>query len=334
MSRAKPQNVPLPESQAIALAEIADDLQRNVQRVPANKNPAMIYLNSLAPSGRSSVESQMRKLAISFGFDQTTWLVDMPWWHLRGSHFKTIRGAMVSQEYAPGTINLVLSILRSIARESFELGLMSAEDYERTKNIKNTRGNRLPPGRHLPVEDFIAIIRACCDNTLHGVRDYAIMSVMYGTGHRRSIIASLQISQYSRDTQNIRTLVKGNKEISSDLPPGTISALEQWLDVRGNEDGPLFCRISKNDKIDLTKPMSSQAIYKIFLKRVAQAGVKACTPHDLRRTFITNVLDMTGDVALAQSMAGHADPRTTVRYDRRGDIAKKKVIDRMVVPTI
>jgi hypothetical protein len=52
----------------------------------------------------------------------------------------------------------------------------------------------------------------------------------------------------------------------------------------------------------------------------------------MRRTYITGILDKTGDLALAQELAGHSDPKTTKRYDRRGERAKRAAVDMLHVP--
>ena len=67
--------------------------------------------------------------------------------------------------------------------------------------------------------------------------------------------------------------------------------------------------------------------------RCEQAGIKPCSPHDLRRTFVSELLDAAGaDVTSVQRLAGHQSPTTTARYDRRGERAKKKVAEMLVVP--
>jgi site-specific recombinase XerD len=68
--------------------------------------------------------------------------------------------------------------------------------------------------------------------------------------------------------------------------------------------------------------MTPQAVLDVLRRRSSAAGVKPCSPHDWRRTFVGELLDGGADLATVRALAGHADPATTARYDRRGERAK------------
>ncbi len=112
---------------------------------------------------------------------------------------------------------------------------------------------------------------------------------------------------------------------------GCANALRDWLLVRGTAPGPLFSKISKAGKI-ATHCMSDQAILYILKKRANEAAVAAFSPHDLRRSFVSDLLDAGADIVTAQKLAGHANVATTARYDRRGEATKRKAAQLLHVP--
>jgi len=124
---------------------------------------------------------------------------------------------------------------------------------------------------------------------------------------------------------------KGNKERLLYVDNGALDALNDWLSVRGDHEGSLFNPILKGGKVQ-NRGMTDQAIYNLLLNHSKQAGIARFSPHDLRRSFISELLDRGADVVTVQQLAGHASVQTTANYDRRGERAKKKAIGLLHVP--
>jgi len=80
--------------------------------------------------------------------------------------------------------------------------------------------------------------------------------------------------------------------------------------------------------------LSPGGAWRIFRERGLQARIKAPTPHDLRRTWIGNLLDLGVDLATVQKMAGHASASTTGRYDRRDHAVQRNAVQKLHVPYV
>ena len=130
-----------------------------------------------------------------------------------------------------------------------------------------------------------------------------------------------------------RLLVRGKryKQRTAYITSGASDALSDWLVFRGSAPGPLFWPINKGGKFR-NKRLSDQAVYNMLVKRRRQSGIKSFSPHDMRRTFVSDLLDAGADIATVSKMAGHANVQTTARYDRRPEEAKQKAAKLLHVP--
>jgi integrase len=254
------------------------------------------------------------------------------WSAVRYQHSQAVR-ARLAETYAPATTNKALSALRGVLREAWRLGLMTAEEYHRAADLEAVRGETLPRGRALGAGELAALMSVCSmDPRPAGARDAALLALLYGGGLRRSEAVALDLDDYEGETGQLTIRAgKGRKDRVGWVTNGAALAVGDWLAVRGDEPGPLFTAIGKGGRLSQDR-LSGQAIHVMLRKRAKQAVVVHLSPHDMRRTFISDLLDRGADLAVVAQMAGHASVTTTVRYDRRPEVAKRKAAELLLVP--
>ena len=209
----------------------------------------------------------------------------------------------------------------------------SISPTSRAADLPAVRGSRLPSGRALTSGEVIALFAACAaDRSAAGARDAAAFALMYGAGLRRSEAADLQLADYDPDTGAITLIGKGNKERKVYAINGGATALNAWIAHRGKEPGPLLHSVNKAGDIDRSRGITSQALMYRLKVRCRQAAIAECSPHDLRRSFVSELLDAGADISAVQTLAGHASTDTTARYDRRGEKAARRAANMIHVP--
>ena len=297
---------------------------------PGDRNPALVYLASLAPTGRRAILGRLQQVAKLLGHgDEAT----VPWHLIRYQHVVALRTRLQELGQAPATINLALSALRGVARAAFNLELISADDYQRLRDVRFVRGERLPAGRHVSQGELAAVLDACArDDGPGGVRDAAMIALMYAAGGvRRAEVAALNREDCDLTTGEIRVLGKGDKQRLVYVDNGAAEALRDWVAVRGDAPGPLFVPVNRGGVLQWRR-LTDQAVYNMLGKRAAQGVVTTVSPHDLRRSFVSDLLDAGADISTVAKLAGHASVQTTARYDRRGEEAKKRAAGLLHVP--
>lgn len=302
----------------------------NQNLLPPDRNPALVYLASLAPTGRRTTAGRLKMIArdiLGIADPQS-----VPWQDLRYQHVAAIRTKLQELGYSPATVNCALYAIRGVARAAFNLELVSADDLQRIRDVRPVRGERLPAGRALTLGELGALMDACAkDAGPAGVRDSAIIGLLYCGGLRRAEVAALKSDDYNPETGELLVLGKGNKQRNIYVDNGAADALADWLEIRGGEGQNLFLAINKGGRI-LPQGMTDQAIYALLRKRARQAGVRDCSCHDLRRSYISDLLDAGADISTVAKLAGHAQVQTSARYDRRGEDTKRKAVALLHLP--
>jgi integrase len=308
--------------------------------LPADRNPFYVYLARLSAGSRPTMAEALGTIArIASGGRLTP--DTFPWHCLRYPHVQAVRTALtetISEQtgkpLSPSTINKTLSALRGVLKEAWRLGLMSAEDLARAADVEPVRGSRPLKGRALEPHEVAALFHACMrDQTAAGPRDAVVLALGVGAGLRRAEIAGLDLADVDLDRELVRVLGKGRKVREVPIKGGTLEAIRAWLACRGLESGPLVCPVRKGGRV-VVQRLAPQGVLRVCEKRAQEAGVPEFAAHDLRRTYISALLDQGVDLSVASDLAGHSSPDTTKRYDRRGERARHAATEAILVPYV
>lgn len=218
---------------------------------------------------------------------------------------------------ATSSIARAVVAVRSLHRFAVAEGIAAANPAEHVQ--PPGQGRRLP--KALSLDQVQALLEAPDTTTAAGVRDAALLELLYGTGARISEVVSLDVDDVSRllrneDTAGVRLFGKGSKERIVPLGSYARRALEAWL-VRGR---PFFAQktVRGTPALFLNARggrLSRQSAWGVLRGAAEQAGLAVeVSPHTLRHSFATHLLDGGADVRVVQELLGHASVTTTQIY--------------------
>ena len=293
-------------------------------------NPVASYLARLAKGSRRAQFAALNKVAllISTGAADAQ---SLDWARLTYVQTAAVRSAL-SERYAPNTTKRMLAALRGVLKESWRLSLMTHDEYSRAADIAPVRGQLPPRGRALNEAELEALFRTCqADMSPAGVRDAAILGLLYGLGLRRSELVRLDVVDFHSADGVLTIQGKGNQARTGHVVEEARTVLERWLRVRGLATGPMFFPVIKSGHF-VPGRLTPEGIAQILVKRAVEADVDRFSCHDLRRSFVTHLLDAGADLVVVQKLAGHRQISTTAIYDKRGEAAKLKAVELVRIP--
>jgi integrase/recombinase XerC len=222
------------------------------------------------------------------------------------------RQLLIEAKLAPSTINVRLSALKSfvdyartVEQCNFNLAdvtCLKVEGYSDTTGIE--------------VSGFREMLQIPDRNTIKGLRDYAILRLLWDNALRRNEICSLDVGDFDKSGR-LSILGKGKIQKSQiDLSPATTIAISQWLVARGDyrASDPLFSSLDRRSK---GHRLDGSTIYRLVREFSTAAGIdKIVSPHRIRHSAITAYLDASdGNIRAAQGLSRHASLNTLNRYD-------------------
>jgi len=214
-------------------------------------------------------------------------------------------------QYARTTIARRLASLRSFFRYATREGITTSNPAQalRTPRV----GRKLP--HFLTTEQVALLLEAPPANEPMGLRDRAILETLYSAGLRVAELVGLDISDWDRGANILRVFGKGKKERIAPIGSYAARALDRWLDVRSVD---LNAPADEHDAIFLNRfgrRITTRSIGRMLEKHLADTGLDSITsPHTLRHSFATHLLDGGADLRSVQELLGHKSLTTTQIY--------------------
>ncbi len=227
-------------------------------------------------------------------------------------------------DYRVTTVARKISAVRSFLHFLFREGIIpeSLADWLHQPKV----GRRLP--RTLTAEELERLFAAVSGDTPVALRDGAILELLYATGMRASELVALQMDDLDIEEETVRCLGKGGKERLIPLYPQVVESVRRYI----FEGRPLLLRDREERHLFLSrmgKPLTRQGLWYIVRQYVRAAGLEGrVTPHTLRHTFATHLLEGGADLRDVQHLLGHSSITTTQLYVAVSDRRKREVYDR------
>jgi integrase/recombinase XerC len=241
---------------------------------------------------------------------------------LVGADARTLRAylaALHERGLARTSIARRLAALRSFFRFLMRRGRASANPAREVTTPKLPR--KLPA--YLPIDESEALLRVAAPPAAGGARDRAILELFYATGIRVAELAGLDVEDLDLREGAVRVLGKGRKERIVPVGRKAVEALRAYLGREGErERGPVFLN-GRGGRLTV------RSVHRIVRARARAAGLhRRVSPHTLRHTFATHLLDAGADLRLIQELLGHARLGTTQKYTHVSTDRLMKVYDR------
>jgi len=188
---------------------------------------------------------------------------------------------------------------------------------------RDVRGPRLPRrlAGFLPVDETHLLVEARAVGGDARARDRAVLELLYATGLRVSELAGLDLDAVDRRERTVRVVGKGRKERIVPFGGKAAAALDAWLARRGAAAGALF--VSRRGG-----RLGVRTLHTVVRRAARAAGLtRRVTPHTLRHSFATHLLDAGADLRAIQELLGHSRLSTTQRYTHVGADQLMKVYD-------
>lgn len=235
------------------------------------------------------------------------------------------RDWLIKEGKRPHTISTKLAILRSLFEYGRALGIFSLNPAS-AKLVPPPKKPKHSPGRALSPKEVMSLLSWFRLDDLLGARDYTLMLIMLRLSLRVSEVCNLKTSaiKSTHGRWVLTVKLKGGREERKPLPNDVKKAIDNYLKLdrenrdvmkTNGEDAYLFQAEPNKRWFGENKPLSTRHVWYLVKKYSKLAGIGDVSPHDLRRTAITQAFKQRVPIRHIQRMSGHQDLNTLRLYD-------------------
>jgi integrase/recombinase XerD len=212
--------------------------------------------------------------------------------------------------YRATSVARTMSCVRSFHRFMLREGVVERDPSAALRQPKLPRSLPHP----IPVDDVARLLVAPEEGTPAGIRDRAVLELLYGSGLRVSELVGLDVDDVDLEAGSVRVLGKGGKEREVPLGRYGRDAVDGYL----RRSRPVLARPTSRGALMLNTRggrLTRQSVNRLLAGAVRRAGIeRRVTPHSLRHSFATHLLEGGADVRVVQELLGHASVATTQIY--------------------
>lgn len=261
----------------------------------------------LSDNTRSAYRADLELLAKDFGFEDTSRLIELDRLEL-GGYLTRLK----QLGRRPATIARKLASIKAFYRFMLEEGYLKIDPAESLEAVNKEQ--RLP--KFLSIEEMEMLLDEPNLGTLEGYRDKTMLEVLYATGMRVSELVNLPVNNVHLDLERIIAYGKGSKERIVPIGKTAVKYLMHYLDfVRPQILGEEHADAKELFVTRFGGGMTRNRFYEIITAYAKSAGIKKhITPHVVRHSFATHLLNNGTDLRVVQELLGHKDISTTQIY--------------------
>ncbi len=305
----------------------AADLHQFSQFLLGGAAAASVSVAARGPSGGPFGKPGSGGAAVAVAPVVTTTQVDLLREKLLKTDANQIRAFLAflhEREYSKATAARKLATLRSFYKFCLRRGYLTTNPVATIRTPKQEK--RLP--KFLELSDIQKLLTTPDDATLLGSRDRAMLETLYSTGVRVSELVALNVDDLDVTGESLRIRGKGRKERVSPIGPTAVTAIRRYLEMRAADPRsatfdptPLF--VNKHGK-----RLSTRSVRRKLDKYLSMCGLDpTISPHTLRHTFATHMLNNGADLRSVQELLGHQSISTTQVYTHVTTAQLKKDYD-------